>query len=61
MQSLGWSLEQRPGWVVGQYDGADVDEALVEAHGNSVLPCCLIERLANQTRVLAGDGHVGGV
>lgn len=30
MQSLGWSLEQRPGWVVGQYDGADVDKALVE-------------------------------
>jgi hypothetical protein len=27
--SLGWPLEQSPGWV-GQDDGADVDEALAE-------------------------------
>jgi hypothetical protein len=28
--ALGWPLEQRPRGVVGQDDGADVDEALAE-------------------------------
>jgi hypothetical protein len=28
--ALGWPLEQGPGWVMGQYDGADVGEALAQ-------------------------------